>query len=1756
MRQIYLPINLCFTGFLTLLLSIISSSSLLPMLPWAHAAVVDYDIVYVRAPRHGDTVRSFLPEFKNPTNMEPGSDLMILHPDGSEEVLVAAGKGAVADPVVSFDAQWVYYALTYDASEINYGFHGATARGSDIFKINLITKEIVRLTFSEFTPNTGAGIWLDTPLYTANGQQYTHNSPAMGMHNLAPCPLPGGKVAFVSSRNAFRVTKGASGPNLQLFILDEKTQNVEQIGYLNLGSALHPVVLTDGRILFSSSEAQGLRDERSWGLWSIWPDGTKWEPVFSAFGEADGFHWHGQLSNGDIVSTIYYNQNNNGFGTMVKFPSKIPDSAIAFGSPNPSLNPALSNMPYKYIIKQYSFSPYGMELLTPFAHSDDSAAGVIPGTSEFTGKVTQPSGAPNNDLLLIWSPGPANLLNRPIATPQVDAGIYLIRGGIPVSNHKDLVLIKNDPNYNEQQPKAVVPYKKIYGIDEPKKLQELTNDGTINPALPEGTPFGLVGTSTFYRRDTKPGTGDPDFDGWDTFYPTNSMGSNWRIQGADVGRYDSSDIYAVRILAMEPTSFRHFGPNGYNLNFANTANEKLRILGEIPLLKYDSSGKPILDTDGNPDTSFLAKIPADVPFTFQTINKDAMNLNMAQTWHQVRPGEVRNDCGGCHAHSQKPLDFASTAAAKPGYVIPNLATETPMLSKDSSGKPIVVIKDRAQDVEYYRDIKPILERSCIQCHSLTGRQEGKLALDDYAKTGYLNGLMVEGSYMRLAMDTGATLGGYPPLHPNKWGGLNRSRYVRPFQSRRSLLIWKIFGQRLDGWTNADHPTERVAGDRSTLPLGGASNEEMDNADLDYTGSMCPTPGSGVTPLTEDEKLLFARWVDLGTPIDQVKDWGWFLDELRPTLTMPYPKIGDNDKALSKIKVGMHDYYSGLDMSSFSVKATFPINGKPAGTELAPFFVKDGDFIWTLNVIPSISSITGGEINVSVKDTKGNIQKIKRSFSISTTVPTTPKILINSLAFTPSKMDARVVFLYSYNLTPPADSRVMFQLDSAPVVEDTDKDGFFEFQNVSFGNHTILGYLTDKSGNSIAGSEASQSLTVLGPINNPPVVMAISDQTVLAWKPLKFNVSVSDPDTADVVTLTPSGLPSEAKVMPISDRLWEVTWTPTASDVGTKTVSFIANDGTVTSAAVSVKIIVSSSDTVPVNPTVNIYQPAAEANVSGKVVTISASVTEKTGIAWVQFMVDGRNIGAELSAAPYSMLWDSTSIANGSHTLTAEVRNAANLKGVSNAVVVNVSNTAEDTLPPTTPTNVTGTAKSTTAIELNWSHSTDNVAVVGYIISRNGQYVGSATSSTYTDNGLKPGTTYSYTVLAYDGRENMSAPSASINIKTLESTPEPKPDTIAPSVPSGLLTKVASTTQINLSWDASTDNVAITGYKVFLNGIYLTSVTSTSYAVTGLTPSTTYSFTVSAYDAAGNTSAQCQWVNARTSDEPTPEPKPDTIAPSVPSGLLAKAASTTQINLSWDASTDNVVITGYKVFLNGTYLTSVTSTSYSATGLTPSTTYSFSVSAYDATGNTSALSQAVNAKTNDESIPDPVPVDNIKPSTPTRLAFTAVTASQIDLVWRNSIDNIGVAGYKVFRNNVEIATVTTTTYSDTDLGTKQRYNYRVAAFDAAGNVSHQSLRVTTFILRKVNTQKPSAPKNLTITSNMDSRIALSWNTSSDNTNVAGYRVYRNAHLIATTAEPNYIDNSVVKSKRYIYRVASIDAAGNQSALSQYAMTWAN
>ena len=593
-------------------------------------------------------------------------------------------------------------------------------------------------------------------------------------------------------------------------------------------------------------------------------------------------------------------------------------------------------------------------------------------------------------------------------------------------------IIKLDPKYNCQWPRAVVPYKRIYGIDEPKKLTELANDGTIAPDLPEGTPYGLIGTSSLYKRESFPRGGVPaglvtaqwigdlhdhsvalGYAGLELFNTSDESTGNWMNQGADAGLYSNEEIAAIRIVTFEPLTDRHGGPKSGRL-FYNFAKERMRILGEIPVRKFQPDGSQPIDPDGNPDTSFVAKIPADTPFTFQMLDKNGMLLSMAQTWHQVRPGEKRVDCGGCHAHSQTPTSFEKTWAARPDYQVFDLTHSTALLadeSRDQSHQKWSDMDDlgmryepAAKNVEFYRDIQPILQKSCNACHTAKWEQQmGMLVLDDDKMRDVPDVGKVPGKYFRLAMDHSykAEFGYKPIWHERRWCFPNASRYVRMFQSRRSLLVWKILGRRCDGWTNDDHPTETVPGDPNTLQWHGQpippTSENIDRADLDYTGSVMPPleavagtykapDGSTikVEPLSDEDRRTIIRWIDLGCPIDfdynkdhpDQRGYGWMCDDTRPTLAITLPGVAEG-KPLSRILIGAADYYSGLDESSLLLTADFDINGIRAGDDLASECKRTTDGVWELKLGTPMPGKTG-TIRVAIKDKAGNITRVERT----------------------------------------------------------------------------------------------------------------------------------------------------------------------------------------------------------------------------------------------------------------------------------------------------------------------------------------------------------------------------------------------------------------------------------------------------------------------------------------------------------------------------------------------------------------------------------------------------------------------------------------------------------------------------------------------------------------------------------------------------------------------------------------------------------
>jgi chitodextrinase len=179
----------------------------------------------------------------------------------------------------------------------------------------------------------------------------------------------------------------------------------------------------------------------------------------------------------------------------------------------------------------------------------------------------------------------------------------------------------------------------------------------------------------------------------------------------------------------------------------------------------------------------------------------------------------------------------------------------------------------------------------------------------------------------------------------------------------------------------------------------------------------------------------------------------------------------------------------------------------------------------------------------------------------------------------------------------------------------------------------------------------------------------------------------------------------------------------------------------------------------------------------------------------------------------------------------------------------------------------------------------------------------------------------------------------------------------------------------------------------------------------------------------------------------PPPAPDTDPPTQPGSFKATALDASRIALSWTASSDNIGVSGYRVFRGATLVGTVTGTSFTDTGLSPATSYSYQVLAFDAAGNTSTPANA-SATT--------MTVDATPPSAPSNLTGTVGKGKKVTLTWNPSTDNVGVAGYQVFRDGKLVATVTGTSHNDSLPGGKNpSASYYVVAFDAAGNVSGAS-----------------------------------------------------------------------------------------------------
>ena len=420
--------------------------------------------------------------------------------------------------------------------------------------------------------------------------------------------------------------------------------------------------------------------------------------------------------------------------------------------------------------------------------------------------------------------------------------------------------------------------------------------------------------------------------------------------------------------------------------------------------------------------------------------------------------------------------------------------------------------------------------------------------------------------------------------------------------------------------------------------------------------------------------------------------------------------------------------------------------------------------------------------------------------------------------------------------------------------------------------------------------------------------------------------------------------------------------------------------------------------------------------------------------------------------------------------------------------VNIGNSGTDTQAPAAPTGLSSSSITETTFTLSWNAATDNVGVTGYDVYSNGSLLGSVTGTSANITGLTASTTYAMTVKAKDAAGNVSSASSALNVTTAAVV-----DTQAPTVPTNLSSSNITSSSVSLSWSASTDNIGVAGYDVYRNGSLLTTTTSTSYNVTVLSASTTYTFYVKAKDAAGNVSSASSTISVTTSD------------------VVSEYCTSKGNNFSYEWISKIVV---------GTFTNSSTSSGYTDfTSKTISLTAGTSVNV--------ALTPGFSGSTYNEYWKIWIDYNNDAIFADSELAFDAGALSKTEVSGTISVPS--------------------TASGTTRMRISMKYN---AAQTACETFSYGEVEdyTVTFGASVPDTQAPTVPTGLSSSNITSSSATISWNASTDNVGVTGYEVYRNGSLVNTVTSTSYNANGLTAGTTYAFTIKAKDAAGNKSTAS--------
>jgi chitodextrinase len=436
------------------------------------------------------------------------------------------------------------------------------------------------------------------------------------------------------------------------------------------------------------------------------------------------------------------------------------------------------------------------------------------------------------------------------------------------------------------------------------------------------------------------------------------------------------------------------------------------------------------------------------------------------------------------------------------------------------------------------------------------------------------------------------------------------------------------------------------------------------------------------------------------------------------------------------------------------------------------------------------------------------------------------------------------------------------------------------------------------------------------------------------------------------------------------------------------------------------------------------------------------------------------------------------------------------------------------------------------------------------------------------------------------------------------------DVQPPANPSNLAASNIGPTSLKLSWNAAIDNVGVTGYEIYRDGVVLGTTASTNYDVTGLKAATSYNFNVKAVDAAGNKSTGTNGITVSTSAAP---PAGDTQAPTAPANLTSSNVSQTGLTLNWTASTDNVGVTGYEIYRGTDKIGESTTTTFAVTGLTAGTAYGFTVKAKDAAGNVSPASSTHTVTTQATPVTPPpsgcveqtsylsdlswvgTPINAWGPVEKNKSNGEQASGDGRTLTiggktyakglgvhagseitynlggsWSRFKAEIGIDdevpatapasvvfevwadGQRLFQSTTLRATASAVAL-DVDVTGKQQLKLIVTPTGDGNNSDHADwadarLERTCGTQPTGDTQAPTAPANLTSANVSQTGLTLNWSAATDNVSVTTYEVYRGTDKIGESTTTTFAVTGLTAGTAYGFTVKAKDAAGNVSPAS--------